>query len=80
MFHASGWCPSREYVPHLITSADAGLVDTAARGYASPWTIAGNVSGLAGYCLVGLVVRIAPGRQVFGRVSLLNTFLIEEMS
>jgi hypothetical protein len=62
-----------------VTLAYADRADTDARGYASPWMIVGNVSELAGYCLVGPGVRIAPGRQVFGRVALLNTFLIEEI-
>jgi hypothetical protein len=39
-----------------------------------------NASELAEYCLVALGVRIAPGRQVFGRVALLNTFLVEDVS
>ena len=60
-----------------VISAAAARADRAARGYASPWMIAGNVSELAEYCLVGPGVRIAPGSQVSVRVSLLNTFLVE---
>ena len=72
--HGSGYSHAR-----FVTSADAAHADKVARQYASHWTIVGNVFELAGYCLVDLVVHIAPRRQIFGRVALLNTFLIEEI-